>query len=36
LLTVTLLQVPGQPQTVNIVAVTGTQGFVSFSLVRTP
>jgi hypothetical protein len=36
LLTVTPLQVPGQPQTVNIVAVTGTQGFVSFSLVRTP
>jgi hypothetical protein len=36
LLTVTPLQVAGQPQTVNIVAVTGTQGFVSFSLVRTP
>jgi hypothetical protein len=34
--TITPLQVAGIPQTVNIVAVTGTTGFVSLSLVRTP
>ena len=36
LTTVTPLQVPGQPQTVNIAAVTGTEGFISLSLVLTP
>jgi hypothetical protein len=36
LLTVTPLQVPGQPQTVNIAAVTGAQGFATTTLVRTP
>jgi hypothetical protein len=30
--TVTPLEVPGLPQVVNVAAVTGTQGFVSFSL----
>lgn len=35
-LAVTPLQVPGLPQTVNIAAVAGTQGFVSLSLVLTP
>lgn len=33
---VTPLQVPGLAQTVNIAAVTGTQGFVSLALVLTP
>ena len=36
LLTVLPLEVPGVPQTVNIAAVAGTQGFVSLSLVLTP
>jgi hypothetical protein len=30
------LEVSGQPETVNIVAVTGTQGFTALSLVKTP
>jgi hypothetical protein len=36
LMTVTPLEVSGLPQTINIAAVTGTQGFVSFSVTRTP
>jgi len=36
LLTVTPLQVPGQPETTNIAAVTGAQGFATATLVRTP
>lgn len=36
LVSVTPLQVPGLPQTVNIAAVTGTTGFVTFSLVEAP
>jgi hypothetical protein len=36
LLTVTPLQVPGLPETVNIAAVTGAHGFATATLVRTP
>lgn len=33
---ITPLQVPGQPQVVNLAIITGTQGFVSLSLIKTP
>jgi hypothetical protein len=36
LVTVTPLDVPGLPETVNIAAVTGAQGFATATLVRTP
>jgi hypothetical protein len=36
LLSVTPLLVPNVPQTVNIAAVSGTQGFVTLSLALTP
>jgi hypothetical protein len=35
-LNLTPLQLPGVPQTVNVAAVTGTQGLITFSLVDTP